>query len=103
MNASWNHVVGALAHIDVIVFMHRFAKFVARQVRNYFIRIHVAASAGAGLKHVDGEVVDVMAVSNRYCRVFDRRGNVGGQQTQLMISIRSGPLHQSQRTNELTR
>jgi hypothetical protein len=50
-------VVRGLAHVDVVVWVSA----VAGEVRDHLVRVHVRRGSRAGLEHVDGELVVVLA------------------------------------------
>ena len=64
MDRGWESIVGALPHVDVIVGMDRFvfAKAITTghldcAIADDFVDVHIARSARAGLKNVDGELI----------------------------------------------
>ena len=103
MNRRRNHVVRALAHVDVIVRMHGDAGIAARDVGDHLVGIHVAAGAGAGLEHVDRELRVVPAFGDFERRLLDCRGARGVEGVEVEIGGRSRPLDQAERTDELPR
>ena len=66
MDGARDHVVAALAHVDVIVRMHRLAERLAREVRDHLVDVHVGAGAAARLEHVDRKLI--VRVAERRCR-----------------------------------
>ena len=103
MNRGGNHVVRALAHVDVIVRMHGETGIAAGEVRDHLVGIHVAAGAGAGLEDVDREVRVVPPFGDFQRRLLDRRGALGVERVELEVGGRRGPLDQAERADEVAR
>ena len=97
-----DHIVAALAHVDVIVRMHRLAR-ARRQVRDHLVGVHVGAGAGAGLKHVDRELRVVAAVGHLRAAASMAAGERAGKQSESRVGRRGGLLDQRQRRDEAAR
>ncbi len=101
MHGRGDHVVTALAHVDVVVRVHTQATL-AGHPRNHLVAVHVGTGAGAGLEYVDWKLGIVLAGCDGQRGILDSGGDIRAQQTQLVIGIRSRPLDQAQGANELT-
>ncbi len=64
VHAGRNHVVAGLAHVDVVVGVHRGAELFGREMCNDFVGIHVRAGTRPGLEYVDRKMGVVLPVSN---------------------------------------
>ncbi len=100
MDGSRDHVVTALAHIDVVVGVHRATQNFAGQMGDHLVGIHVAAGARSGLEDVDREMVVVVAVGNLLRGLDDGGSNVVVQQAEPRVGLRCGGLDQAQRADE---
>ena len=78
------HVVGGLAHVDVVVRVHA----ALGEVGDHLVRVHVRGGAGAGLEDVDRELVVVLAGRDLVARGRDALGDVGVEQAQLGVHPR---------------
>ncbi len=97
MNAGRNHVIAALAHVDVIVRMHLGAELFACERGDDFVGVHVGAGAAAGLKNVNRKM-PVMLTGGHLERSFlDGHGRFRGQQAQLGIRAGRRPLNEAER------
>ncbi len=98
-----NHVITALAHVHVIIRMHVGARCGCRQVSDNLIGVHVRTGTRPGLKNVDRKLRVVVAVGYRLRRLLDSNRNIAFEQTQFRVGARRGPLHETQRRDELAR
>ena len=103
MNRRRNHVVRALAHVDVIVGMHGETGVAAGEVRDHLVGIHVAAGARAGLEDVDRELRVVPAFGDFERRLLDGGGALRIERVELEVRGRRRPLDQPERADELAR
>jgi hypothetical protein len=100
-------VVGALAHVDVLVGMQEFiialgpAEQLQCAVRNHLVGIHIGRGAGAALNHVDHEFI-VQPAGPHFLRGGD--DGVGKRlikQPQLAVALRRGQLDRGQRRDQI--
>src|SRR5690606_36328031 len=63
------------------------------------VGVHVRRRARAGLEHVDGEVLVVLALGDLVGRARDRRGQVRLQHAEPGVHARGGRLQQAERAN----
>ena len=103
VNRGRHDVVAALAHVHVIVRMHRPAQATARQRRDDLVGVHVAAGAGTGLKHVHRKLVVESSVGHLESRGLDGRRELGRHVPQFRVRARRRTLDQSQGTDERAR
>jgi hypothetical protein len=96
LQSAGNHVVAALAQVDVIVGMHP----LAGEPCQHLVRVHVAAGAGAGLEDVDRELVAVRATDNCCGGTGDRRAALSVEKTEFDIDFCSGLLDEQQGLGE---
>jgi hypothetical protein len=89
-----DHVVAALAHVDVVVRMDRAAERLRREPRDDLVRVHVGAGAAAGLEYVERELLVVLTTGNLQRGIGDGGGNVFRQQVQFGVGARRGGLDQ---------
>ena len=77
MNRRRNNIVGALPHVDMVIGMH-LASAVDhwRQVRDYFVGIHIAACTGTRLEYV-----------HRKMRIEFTVGDAVEQQSQIASAV----------------
>ena len=75
MNRRGEHVVGALAHVDVVIGVDRLVGGEAvapiefnRPIGNHLVDVHVAGSARPGLEDVDGELVIELSIDDLLAR-----------------------------------
>ena len=86
-----DHVVGALRHVDVIVGMHRRVRAPRSPPSSSLARfastslVHVVAGAGAGLIHVDDELVAMLAAEHLVGRLHDGVGETGVEAPGLLV------------------
>ena len=74
-------VVGGLPHVHVVVGVHA----LAGQVGDHLVGVHVGGGAGAGLEHVDGELVVVLAARHLVGGCGRALCQVGVEQSQLCV------------------
>ena len=102
-------VVRRLAHVDVIVGMHRAlgAELAAERevglVGDDLVGVHVALGARAGLPHDQRKLGVELAIGNLGGRGLDRVGELGVQQAELAIGPRRRALDQPQRVHQRQR
>ena len=83
MNRGRNDVVARLPHVDVIIWVDRFARTdrLARQLRttisDHLIRVRVRTRAGPGLKNVEREMLVEFALDHLFRRLNDEGGTMG--------------------------
>ena len=82
------HVVGRLAHVDVVVGV----RAVAGQRRDDLVGVHVRRRARAGLEHVDRELPVVPAGRDRVGGLRDPLGERAVEQPELGVDARGGAL-----------
>ena len=71
VDGSRDHIVGALAHVDVIIGMHRIAQLLGGEMGDHFIGIHVGAGARTGLEHINGKLIVMFAVGDLFRTLLD--------------------------------
>ena len=76
------HVVGGLAHVDVVVRVHA----ALGEVGDHLVRVHVRRGARAGLEDVDRELVVVLARRDLVAGGRDALGDVGVEQARARRS-----------------
>ena len=103
MDRGRHHVVAALTHVHLIVRVHGSRQRPRRQGCDHLIGVHVAAGAGSGLKHVDGEMLVVSARGHLERRRLDRRRQVQGKIAELGVGGGGGMLDETEGANEATR
>jgi hypothetical protein len=103
MDRGRNHIVRALAHVDVIVGMHCDAGIAAGEVRDHLVGIHVGAGARAGLEYVEREVCVVPAFRHFERGLLDGCCPLGIETVEVEVGRRRGPLDQTERADELAR
>ena len=87
-------VVGALAHVDVLVRMQVLVfaavvpEMLEREVRNHLVGIHVRRRAGAALDHVDDELVVQLAVAYLAACLHDRVRALLVEQSDFVVRAR---------------
>ena len=103
------HVVGRLAHVDVVVRMHQPAvaarppQQLAGAVRQHLVDVHVGLRPGAGLPHHQGKLVGVLAFDDFIGGGNDRRRLAIVEQSQQMVHHGRGPFDLRQRPDQLAR
>ncbi len=95
------HVVAGLGRVDVVVGVNRAADPLGGQGRDHLVRVHVARRAGAGLEHVDRELVVPVAPGHLGRGVVDRLGQIVGEHPQLGVDHRGAALDRGQRPDQL--
>src|SRR5581483_11823898 len=85
-------VVGALAHVDVVIRVHAFAG----ERRDDLVRVHVRRRARAGLEHVDRELVVELAACDAIAGRSDALRLLVVEQAQLGVHARRGGLDAAQ-------
>ena len=83
------HVVGGLAHVDVIVGVH----LLARERGDHLVGVRVRRGARAGLEHVDRELRVVLARGDLARGALDLAGTGFAEQAQLAVDGRRRALH----------
>ncbi len=95
MDGGGDHVVAALAAVDVVVRVNRRAKALAGKSRNDFVDVHVRAGAGARLHDADRKLVCVTAAGD----LERRRGDAGSERrrkfAEFAIGLGCGPLDEA--------
>src|SRR5690606_31753188 len=86
------HVVRRLRGVDLVVGVHGAAQALRGQAGDDLVGVHVRARAGAGLEHVDREVVVVAALRHLGRGLGDGPADVLGQDPQLGVGQRGGAL-----------
>ena len=100
-------VVGRLAIVHMVIGMDHCvlaelaAQNLVRPVGDHLVGVHVKADAGAGLEHVDHELLVPLAVDHFLRRLDDRVGALGVDQAKLLVGLRRRPLHHAEGANEL--
>ena len=84
MDGRREHVVGGLAHVDVVVGVGA----VAGEVGDDLVGVHVRRGARAGLEDVDRELVVELAGGDAVGGGGDPLGEVGVEQPQLGVDAR---------------
>ena len=101
-----NHVVGGLRHVDVIVRMDqriaaaRRSEVLVGEVGEHLVHVHVVRRAGAGLVHVDDEVVAMRATQDLIGGGDDRVGQLRIEPARLLVRERRGFLDPDHRRHE---
>ena len=98
-----NHVIAALAHVDVIVRMHGLPSVWLARCGDHLVDVHVGAGAAARLVHVERKLVPMFAGGDLSRRLVDRAGHVRGQQPEPRIGARGGGLDQREGGDEFRR
>ena len=98
-----DHVVGALAHVDVVVLVHLAAQVLGGQARQHLVGVHVGAGARTRLENVQHKVVVMLAHCHLVRRFLDGLGHGGLHQAQFLVGGRGCTLDQPQRTHKRTR
>ena len=86
------HVVRALAHVDVVVRV----RAVAGEVGDHLVGVHVRRGARAGLEDVDRELVVVLAGRHRVGGGGDAPGQLRVEEPQVGVDPRRGALDPAQ-------
>ncbi len=103
------HVVGGLAHVDVIVRVHERVLAAAatedlrRTIGEHLVGVHVVRRAGAGLVHVHDELIAHPAGEHLVGRAPDRVGNAAIEPAERGIRCSRGFLDPDRRDDELRR
>ncbi len=109
MHGGRDRVVGRLAHIDVIVRMHRLfgAEFAAERqiggVGDHLVDVHVGLRAGTGLPHQQREMPVQPAVGDVLRHRDDRLRAAAVERTEIAVDLGGGALDQAERTHDLDR
>ena len=109
MHGGRDRVVGRLAHIDVIVRMHRLfgAEFAAERqiggVGDHLVDVHVGLGAGAGLPHQQREMPVQLAVGDVLRHRDDRLGAPAVERTEIAVDLGRRALDQAERAHDLDR
>ena len=109
MDGRRDHVVGALAHVDVVVGVYgRLGADLTAQnldgaVADHLVGVHVGRSAGAGLIDVNREIPIPSTVRHLLRRLDNCLGQLRLQVSQFLVDLRGGQLDQPQRTYEAAR
>ena len=88
VHGAGEHVVGGLAHVDVVVGVHA----VAGQRGEDLVGVHVRRGARAGLEDVDRELRVVVAGGHLVARARDRVGELGVELAQVGVRPGRGAL-----------
>ncbi|MNV13870.1 hypothetical protein D3C71_1045320 [compost metagenome] len=96
-----NDVVAALAAVDVIVRVHRFAEQTAGQGGDHFVGVHVGTGAGTGLEDVHREVLHEIAFEQTLSRIDDGFALGFADLLEFDVGAGSSCLGQDQRADEL--
>ena len=78
LEGGWIHVVRALAHVDVLVWMQVLVFAPAmpheleRAIGDHLVRVHVGRCAGPSLDHVHDELVVQLASAHLVAGLYDR-------------------------------
>ena len=100
------HVVGRLAHVDVIVRMHdvigaaRAAEQLRGAIGEHLVGVHVVRRAGAGLIDVDDELIAQLTGEDFVGGGDDRVGASAIETIERAIRFRGGALDQDRRVDE---
>ena len=100
-------VVRRLPHVDVIVRVHapvgafRLAEDLAGAVRQHLVRVHVVRRAGAGLVHVDDELIAERAGQDLVGRRDDRVGDVAIEASERGVGFGGGFLDEDGRDDQI--
>ena len=81
VHSGWEDVVRALAHVDVIVWMH----VLAGERGDHLVRIRVRRGTGAGLEDVDRELIVELARGDAVAGGCDAHRLVGIEQSELSV------------------
>ncbi len=103
MDGGRNHIVAALAHVDMVIGMHRAAEPPARQRRDDLVGIHVAAGSRAGLKDVDGELLIVHPGRHLRRGLLHRLRYLRLEELELPVGACRGLFHQAECADERPR
>ena len=100
-----DHVVGALAPIDVVVRVDLppCAETPRREVRDDLVHVRVGRGSGTGLVDVDRELAVVVAIGDRGGRRRDGPRDVGLEQAQLAVRLGRRQLDQREGADEPAR
>ncbi len=85
-------VVGRLRGVDVVVGVHVPAQPLARQGRDDLVGVHVGRGPGAGLEHVDGEVLVPLSPGDLGRGLLDGLGDLLVDHTELRVHLGGGTL-----------
>ena len=88
MDRRGEHVVGGLAHVDVVVGVHP----VAREARDHLVGVRVRGGPRAGLEDVDRELRVVRAAGDLFGGPLDARGGALGEQPEFGVDGGGGAL-----------
>ena len=109
MHGARDRVVGRLAHIDVIVRMHRLFRAELSPERDiggvgdHLVDVHIGLGAGAGLPHQQRKMLIQLAVGDVLRHRGDRFGAPGIEAAEIAIDLRRGALDQAERAHDLDR
>ena len=103
MYTARNHIVAALAHVDVVIGMDVVAEFLGCDMGDHLIRIHVRARPGTGLEYVNGKMSIVLASGNLERCLLYRDRYIALQEPELGVCPRSRPFHKTERRDEMSR
>ena len=109
MHRGRERIVRRLAHVDVIVRMHRLlgAEFAAEHlvgaVGDHLVQVHVALGAGAGLPDHERKVIVELAVDHLMRRAGDGAGTARVDQAQLAVGLGCGKLDDAEGVNDAHR
>ena len=109
MHGGRKGIVRGLAHVDVIVRMHRrlaaelSAKQLDRAVRDHLVQVHVRLGARAGLPDDQREVIVELAVDHLARGAGDRAGPAAIEQAEPLVGFRRGELDDAHRAHERLR
>ena len=103
------HIVRRLAHVDVIVRMHRrlLAALAAQQlvgaVRDHLVEVHVALGAGAGLPDDQREMFVELAVDHLLGSVRNHASALAVEDAERLVDVGRRTLDQPERADERQR
>ena len=99
VNGGGDNVVAGLPHVDVVVGAH-LEPLPAGQGGDHLVDVHVAGGAGAGLEHLHGKVLVVLAANHRLSGGGDRLGARRIQLAKLRIDLGRRQLDTGDGVNE---
>ena len=102
MDGGGDHVVAALAAVDMIVGVYGPAQACAGQAGDHLVGVHVGAGARTGLEDIDGELRVMVAGLHFGGGGHDGVGQVGRQASQVPVDAGRAGLDQPQRGDERT-
>src|ERR1043166_1698111 len=109
MNRGRYHVVAGLAHVDMIVGMHQFARpnwlacELGAPIRDDFISVGVCACTRTGLENVQRKMIIEFSFNNFFSRSDDQRRTLRIKQAEIAICLRGSRFDQAKSANKRAR